>query len=611
MIHLRALALLIATVLGMASPAGAANIVVPSGDEAALVTAITTANGNGEDDVIVLANDSTYEFTAANNGSNALPVVTSKITIQGNGATLERQPGPEFRLLDVAGTGDLTLEDVTIRDGLVTFNAPLPHFNDGGGGIRVLGNGRLTCTGCTITNNRCEGDVCQGGGLLVFEQGVQGGAQPIATLVDSVVSENFAGTGGGISLRHNNQTLVLERTTVRDNEGIEGGGLTSNGTDTVTITDSTFSGNTVSELVPGGALGGGILDYGGATYTIRGSTFTGNGASGEGSSPLNTQVAGGAVAEAGGATLTIVNSTFTGNTLENSGPGAVSGAALHGQGGGSWILNNVTIAGNTVTGSGGTGAGIELLSGDMTIRNSIVAGNTAASAPECSFAGNATSSITSQGHNILGDTSGCSFTPVTGDEIGQTALLGPLADNGGPTQTMALLAGSPAIDAGDPGVPGSGGTACQATDQRGTARPQGACDAGAFEIGAASPTTTTTTLPGGACIPRAPTFENIDCRLDLLVADVEGAADLGKTRPGLLRAVTQAREKKIAAETTDPANAKKVKKLLKKSIRKMVSFGFRIRSLSARKNVPAATRDRLRVPAKDIQDDLKALMKSL
>ncbi len=67
-------------------------------------------------------------------------------------------------------------------------------------------------------------------------------------------------------------------------------------------------------------------------------------------------------------------------------------------------------------------------------------------------------------------------------------LLGPLANNGGPTQTHALLAGSPAIDAGNPATPGSGGNACEATDQRGYARPAGlACDIGAYEFGAPPP----------------------------------------------------------------------------------------------------------------------------
>ena len=84
----------------------AATINVPASDEAALIAAIDTANGNGEDDTIVLA-ASTYTFTAANNPLNALPVVTTRITIQGNDAVVERQGAPEFRLFEVGGSGDL------------------------------------------------------------------------------------------------------------------------------------------------------------------------------------------------------------------------------------------------------------------------------------------------------------------------------------------------------------------------------------------------------------------------------------------------------------------------------------------------------------------------
>jgi hypothetical protein len=80
-----------------------------------------------------------------------------------------------------------------------------------------------------------------------------------------------------------------------------------------------------------------------------------------------------------------------------------------------------------------------------------------------------------QGYNLDGDDS-CGFTRAT-DITNTDPLLGPLANNGGPTQTMALLPGSPAIDKG-----GTAANGCLATDQRGVTRPQGpACDIGAFE----------------------------------------------------------------------------------------------------------------------------------
>ena len=87
------------------------------------------------------------------------------------------------------------------------------------------------------------------------------------------------------------------------------------------------------------------------------------------------------------------------------------------------------------------------------------------------------------GHNLIQDVSACAFAPVVGDITGEDPLLGPLADNGGMTQTHLPDSDSPVIDAGDPAVPGSGGSACLAIDQRGMARPMaGVCDIGAVEI---------------------------------------------------------------------------------------------------------------------------------
>jgi hypothetical protein len=126
--------------------------------------------------------------------------------------------------------------------------------------------------------------------------------------------------------------------------------------------------------------------------------------------------------------------------------------------------------------------------------------------------------LTSGGHNLFQDTTGCTITAGTGDISGESPLLGSLADNGGPTQTLALTTG-PALEAGDPATPGSGGNACETTDQRGLCRPGGtACDIGAYEKDAfpcstttSPPSTTTTTLPSGQCTG-VPTFVDIDCR---------------------------------------------------------------------------------------------------
>lgn len=144
---------------------------------------------------------------------------------------------------------------------------------------------------------------------------------------------------------------------------------------------------------------------------------------------------------------------------------------------------NSTIAANSVTGvaPAGTGDFGGGLSGDnvapggpfnsnLIARNSIIARNTVdGAAADCAL-----TNTTSSDHNLSSDSS-CGFTDA-GSIRNADPKLGPLADNGGPTDTLALQTGSPAIDAGDNAV-------CPATDQIGTARPQNVvCDIGAFEL---------------------------------------------------------------------------------------------------------------------------------
>jgi Ca2+-binding RTX toxin-like protein len=159
---------------------------------------------------------------------------------------------------------------------------------------------------------------------------------------------------------------------------------------------------------------------------------------------------------------TLTNVTISGNSAAEEGGGLVAYEPVS--------LNNVTITGNTANSDGdasGDGGGIVQAGGAITIRNSIVAGNVdgGGEAPDCS------GPVASGGHNILGSGAGCSGFTGVGDLVGVDPLLGPLADNGGPTPTHALLKGSPAVDAG--------GTDCAPTDQRGLPRN---CDVGAYEL---------------------------------------------------------------------------------------------------------------------------------
>jgi hypothetical protein len=195
--------------------------------------------------------------------------------------------------------------------------------------------------------------------------------------------------------------------------------------------------------------GGGILNLG--DLSVIDCAVTGNSA-----------VSGGGIFNDGG-TLRLAGSTVSGNTA------GIDGGGLYNQGSGMMTLTNSTISGNTGDGIYNAGA-----SSTAELSNTLLAGNAAGSC------GGDTSTIGSLGYN-LDDGDDCGLTSV-GDLIDTDPLLGPLQNNGGGTQTHELLDGSPAIDAANPGTPGSGGGVCEAADQRGIARPQGAaCDIGAFE----------------------------------------------------------------------------------------------------------------------------------
>ena len=123
-------------------------------------------------------------------------------------------------------------------------------------------------------------------------------------------------------------------------------------------------------------------------------------------------------------------------------------------------LNNVTISNNTASFQVGEVAASRY--GNVTLKNSILANNTAGTSPDCK------DTLISQGYNIIENTESCTVTPTSGDQIHVDPQLGPLNPALG---LQPLLVTSPAIDAGNPAAPGSGGTACLAVDQRETERP--------------------------------------------------------------------------------------------------------------------------------------------
>jgi hypothetical protein len=275
----------------------------------------------------------------------------------------------------------------------------------------------------------------------------------------------MASSGGGIS---NGGTLTLNNCTVSGNSadtdyGGIGGGIYNDGT--LTLNNSTVRANHVDDS------GGGIFnDYWG-TLTLNNSTVSGNVAYGIG----YDYDYGGGYGQGGGifnfsGTLTLNNATVSGNSTDG---------IYGGIGGGIWnldgplTLNNSTVSGNNATFyGGGIASDTDHYGHPFHARNTIIAGNTAPTAPDLG------GDLGSLGHNLIGNTSGGSgFDPT--DLLNVDPMLGPLQDNGGPTWTMALLPGSPAIDAGDDTPP------LPDFDQRGPGFPRISgphIDIGAFEV---------------------------------------------------------------------------------------------------------------------------------
>ena len=250
--------------LGQA-PALAATINVGGG--CTLVDAITAANndapaggctaGSGPD-TLVLPAGSTHTLTAVNNstyGPNGLPAVTSAITIDGNGSTITRDPGtPQFRILEVARSGNLTLEETTISGGVTYL---------GGGGVNNY-EGTLTLSNSTVSGNSAGSG---GGGVRNLG---------VLTLSNSTVSGN-TGYGGGVS---SIGTVTLTNSTVSGNSaGGPGGGLDVAGT--LTLTNSTVSSNSTA------GAGGGVFNRIGSTLALIQTVVSGNTASAQGPEVYN------------------------------------------------------------------------------------------------------------------------------------------------------------------------------------------------------------------------------------------------------------------------------------------------------------------------------------
>jgi hypothetical protein len=262
--------------------------------------------------------------------------------------------------------------------------------------------------------------------------------------------------GGGIarvlSIQGTSANVVVSKLTVRNGAAAGGGGILNWGT--LTLNACAISGNAAVSSYS--ATGGGIYNSG--VLTINNSTLHGN-------SGMTSFIYGGAIYNSG--TLAINNSTLSGNSANGFSGGG--GGGIHNTA--ALTISNSMISGNTGTPYGG---GI-YNTGTATLQNSVVAYSPSG--------GNCYGIVTANGYNVSSDST-CNFSSA-GDLKNTDPLLGLLQNNGGPTQTLALLTGSPAINAGNPaGCTDNRGRLLK-TDQRGQPRPDtgdtGGCDMGAYE----------------------------------------------------------------------------------------------------------------------------------
>lgn len=369
-------------------------------------------------DANATADDDTIAFQSGLSGT--ITLTTGEITISSN-LTIN---GPGANVLAVSGNKNTRIftispgASVTIER--LTLKDGATSGGDGGGGIYNAG-GILTVSNSTLAGNSAGGG---GGGIYNF-----GGT---VTITNCTISNNSEGS---------------------PQSGFGGGGIANNG-GTLTVSNSTLSNNSTLS-----SYGGGIFNVNDGMLTVINSTLANN------SAQDNYTATGGGIANVNRGKATVINSTLAGNSATASGGiGNDSFSTL--------TVINSTLAGNSAqTDGGGIGRGVFGYT-PPSLGNTVVTNNTAPTGAQCS------EPVLDNGHNLDSGTT-CGFDVNKGSLNNTDPLLGPLADNGGPTLTMTLLPGSPAINAGDNALIPIDVT----TDQRGFPRIQdGMVDIGAVEI---------------------------------------------------------------------------------------------------------------------------------
>lgn len=422
-------------------------------------------------------------------------VVTRDLVLDGEGHQVILNGNNAFRVFEVSSNVSLTLKNMTIANGLhtATNTSAAPG---GGGGILNMG-GTVTLANVVLSNN-----IVMGGAGANGRFGAGGAIYNAAgtlTLRDCICISNLAlfypiqdwgsyeSSGGSIYNDHG--SIEARESIFAFNQAIGGagnskdcngyGGAIGSSTGLLCFIDCNFlqnqvkGGNTLAGDAGGAAEGGALYLNGGSlavTNCLFATNITSGGNASQGSvgwySDAGSGIGGGICN--GGGNITVVNSTFSGNRAR-SGEAGIYGISAGGgicNEEGTTTLINVTLNGNDLGTWFGSwnyaGGSLCVSSGEIRLKNTIVANG---------LPFNTSGAVIDNGNNLQWGDQTCGASVPLADP-----KLGPLADNGGPTLTHALLTDSPAIDAGaDTGAP--------LTDQRGVSRPQGAhTDIGAFEL---------------------------------------------------------------------------------------------------------------------------------
>ena len=502
-----------ALLTAFAGQAGAASTITVDSNGDGTATASNCTDGTSgnctiRDAAAAAVDGDTITFDAAistitlTNGGIALGAVN--ITGPGSAslAITTTAAAGSYDLFYLLGTGDVTVSGLSItKNRIKTINQGKFTLNDVsisgcytsyGGALYATNQSDLVISGSHFENNSAA---LKGGAVYAVNNGA-------VTISDTEFIDNtvFQGNGGGIFSKESGQKFTLTGSTVTGNSATRGGGISVATTALVSIADSTISSNTST------SDGAGLYSYVApsanqrAAVSIERSTFDGNTLTGSGE---------GGGMKVGGRSLEVTNSTISDNSSGNIGGGiSVSEAAAA-------TINNTTITGNSAAGNGGglyangvdvtinqgtisansagdKAGGVWLYRESLNLSGTIVSGNSSVTPGSEDVGVDLVLGLYSD-HSLVGNVDGVTVFDQGGTIRSTTPGLDVLADNGGPTMTMALLTGSAAIDAGPNPVATFTGNGF---DQRGTPYARvynGTVDIGAFEVQGTPPPTSSTT----------------------------------------------------------------------------------------------------------------------